>query len=119
MIVFVTGETSQEPALQSASGLPPTAGMSAVASFSVSPSLPVRVTVLSAVVPSLKAPFTTLNVTFALTFADVEIGESLVYVNSMNHMAVAINQGSFADAYHIGTRGSWRITMKPAGRGQQ
>ena len=58
-------------------------------------------------------------ITYAGTFADVEIGESLIYVNSMNHMAVAINQGSFADAYHIGTRGSWRITMKPAGRGRQ
>lgn len=55
-------------------------------------------------------------VTFALTFADVEIGESLTYVNSMNHMAVAINQGSFADAYHIGTRNGWKITMKLADR---
>ena len=55
-------------------------------------------------------------VTYALTFADVEIGESLVYVNSMNHMAVAINQGSFADAYHIGTRNGWKITMKLADR---
>ena len=53
-------------------------------------------------------------VTYALTFADVEIGESLIYVNSMNHMAVAINQGSFADAYHIGTRNGWKITMKEA-----
>ena len=53
-------------------------------------------------------------VTYALTFADVEIGESLIYVNSMNHMAVAINQGSFADAYHIGTRNGWKITLKKA-----
>ena len=53
-------------------------------------------------------------VTYALTFADVEIGESLIYVNSMNHMAGAINQGSFADAYHIGTRNGWKITMKEA-----
>ncbi len=55
-------------------------------------------------------------ITYARTFADVEVGESLVYVNSMNHMAVAINQGSFAGAYHIGTRGDWKITMKPADR---
>ena len=53
--------------------------------------------------------------TYAETFASVEVGESLIYVNSMNHMAVAINQGSFANAYHIGTRGDWRITMKLAG----
>ena len=50
------------------------------------------------------------------TFSDVDLGESLLYVNSMNHMAVAINQGSFADAYRIGTRDSWRITMRRAGQ---
>ena len=55
-------------------------------------------------------------VTLAETFADVEIGESLIYVNSMNHMAVAINQGSFADAYHIGIRNGWKITMELAER---
>ncbi|MBQ9152860.1 MAG: S-adenosyl-l-methionine hydroxide adenosyltransferase family protein [Solobacterium sp.] len=52
--------------------------------------------------------------TWARTFNDVEPGESLVYVNSMNHIAVAINQGSFAGAYHIGTRGGWKITIKAA-----
>ena len=40
---------------------------------------------------------------YAKSFADVYVGEPLVYVNSLDCMAVAINQGSFARAYNIGT----------------
>ena len=50
---------------------------------------------------------------FAKSFADVYVGEALVYVNSLNCMAVAINQGSFARAYNIGTGNSWRIRIEP------
>ena len=46
---------------------------------------------------------------YAKSFADVYIGEALAYVNSLDCMAVAINQGSFARAYNIGTGNSWRI----------
>lgn len=46
------------------------------------------------------------------SFADVYIGEALAYVNSLDCMAVAINQGSFARAYNIGTGNSWRIRME-------
>ncbi|MBQ1508335.1 MAG: S-adenosyl-l-methionine hydroxide adenosyltransferase family protein [Erysipelotrichaceae bacterium] len=46
---------------------------------------------------------------FTHTFAEVEIGECLCYVNSMDHIGVAINQGNFSMAYHIGTRHPWRI----------
>lgn len=49
---------------------------------------------------------------YAHSFADAFIGEALVYVNSLDYMAVAINQGSFARAYNIGTGLSWTITMK-------
>ena len=42
---------------------------------------------------------------FARSFADVYIGEALAYVNSLDCMAVAINQGSFARAYNIGLIG--------------
>ena len=48
---------------------------------------------------------------YAKSFADVYIGEALAYVNSLDCMAVAINQGSFARAYNIGTGNSWRIRM--------
>ena len=50
---------------------------------------------------------------FARSFADVYVGEALVYVNSLDCMAVAINQGSFARAYNVGTGNSWRIRIEP------
>ena len=50
---------------------------------------------------------------FAKSFADVYMGEALAYVNSLDCMAVAINQGSFARSYNIGTGNSWRIRIAP------
>lgn len=50
--------------------------------------------------------------TYAKSFADVCVGESLLYVNSLDCMAVAINQGSFARAYNIGTGNSWHISIQ-------
>lgn len=51
---------------------------------------------------------------YAKSFADVYVGEPLIYVNSLDCMAVAINQGSFAKAYNIGTGNKWQITMRKA-----
>lgn len=53
---------------------------------------------------------------YAKSFADVYVGEPLIYVNSLDNMAVAINQGSFAKAYNIGTGTKWRISMRKAPR---
>ena len=50
---------------------------------------------------------------FAHSFADVYVGEALAYVNSLDCVAIAINQGSFARAYNIGTGNSWRIRIEP------
>ncbi|MBR3357105.1 MAG: S-adenosyl-l-methionine hydroxide adenosyltransferase family protein [Solobacterium sp.] len=50
-------------------------------------------------------------VDFFHTFADVEVGEPLLYINSMDHVGLAINQGNFARAYNIGTREPWRIVL--------
>ena len=50
---------------------------------------------------------------YARSFADVNVGEALAYVNSLDCMAVAINQGSFARAYNVGTGNSWRIRIEP------
>ena len=50
---------------------------------------------------------------FARSFADVYVGEALAYVNSLDCVAIAINQGSFARAYNIGTGNSWRIRIEP------
>ncbi len=52
--------------------------------------------------------------TYARSFADVFVGEPLVYVNSLDCMAVAINQGSFAKAYGIGTGANWQLTIRKA-----
>ena len=41
------------------------------------------------------------------------VGEALAYVNSLDCVAVAINQGSFARAYNVGTGNSWRIRIEP------
>lgn len=49
---------------------------------------------------------------YAHSFADVYVGEPLVYMNSLNCMAVAINQGSFARAYNVGTGNSWHIAIR-------
>ena len=50
---------------------------------------------------------------YAKSFADVYVGEALAYINSLDCVAVAINQGSFARAYNIGTGNSWRIRIEP------
>lgn len=55
-------------------------------------------------------------ITYSKSFADVYAGESLVYINSLQNMAVAINQGSFAKAYNISTGTSWKIQFKKAPR---
>ncbi|MCI1859236.1 MAG: S-adenosyl-l-methionine hydroxide adenosyltransferase family protein [Sporolactobacillus sp.] len=49
---------------------------------------------------------------FAQSFASVAIGEPLIYVNSLENMGVAINQGSFAKAYSIGTGSNWHISFE-------
>ena len=50
---------------------------------------------------------------FGKSFADVYVGEALAYVNSLDCVAVAINQGSFARAYNVGTGNSWRFRIEP------
>ena len=52
------------------------------------------------------------RVVYGNTFADVNIGEIICYVNSMDHMAIAINQGNFAKAYNVGTQQPWRIEFR-------
>ena len=51
---------------------------------------------------------------YAKSFADVYIGEPLIYVNSLDYIAVAINQGSFSKAYNVLTGSNWKISVKKA-----
>jgi len=53
---------------------------------------------------------------YARSFAEVSLGEPLVYINSVLNVAAAINQGSFARAYNIGTGLSWKIAIRRAPR---
>ena len=52
--------------------------------------------------------------TYAKSFSDVSVGESLLYTNSLDHMAIAINQGSFAKAYNVGSGTAWKISIRRA-----
>lgn len=57
----------------------------------------------------------TATVRYVPSFAAVAVGEPLAYVNSLDRMAIAINRGSYASAFGIGTGPSWEITLEPAG----
>ncbi|WP_066191693.1 MULTISPECIES: SAM hydrolase/SAM-dependent halogenase family protein [Gracilibacillus] len=52
------------------------------------------------------------SMTFGRSFAAIQLGEPVLYVNSLDNMAVAINQGSFARAHNIGTGSNWHIYIK-------
>lgn len=52
------------------------------------------------------------KMTFGRSFADSHLGEPLLYVNSVDKLGIAINQGSFAKAYQIGTGANWKIEIK-------
>lgn len=56
------------------------------------------------------------EVVYGHSFADVRIGEPILYVNSLYRMAIAINQGSFAKAYSVGTGTHWRMILRKAGK---
>lgn len=57
---------------------------------------------------------------FGRSFADSRLGEPILFINSLDKIGVAINQGSFAKAYHIDTGANWKISIrKPAGISDQ
>lgn len=51
-------------------------------------------------------------ITFDRSFADRRLGEPLLFVNSIDNLGIAINQGSFADAYHIRSGVNWTIIIE-------
>lgn len=50
--------------------------------------------------------------TYGRSFADSHLGEPLIYVNSLDKLGIALNQGSFANAYHIETGANWKISLR-------
>ncbi len=49
------------------------------------------------------------HIPFVDTFGVVEIGEPLIYLNSVNNVSLALNQGNFAEAHGIGSGPDWSI----------
>lgn len=52
------------------------------------------------------------QVTYGKSFADVRIGQPLIYINSLYRVGLSINQGSFAKAYNVGVGSNWRIDIR-------
>jgi hypothetical protein len=42
-----------------------------------------------------------MKIKFVRTFSDVELGQPLLYIDSRGHVALAVNQGSFAAVYGV------------------
>lgn len=52
------------------------------------------------------------QVTYGKSFADVRLGQPILYINSVYRVGLAINQGSFAKAYNVGVGSQWQIEIK-------
>ncbi|MDO4488596.1 MAG: S-adenosyl-l-methionine hydroxide adenosyltransferase family protein [Eubacteriales bacterium] len=49
---------------------------------------------------------------YAHSFAEVEVGSPLLYVNSVDTMAIALNQASFAGVYKTGKGNDWHVYLR-------
>jgi len=45
------------------------------------------------------------------TFGRVAVGKPLMYLNSLNNVSLAINQGNFAESFHIQSGAGWNIEI--------
>ena len=52
------------------------------------------------------------RVPFANTFAEVPQGKVVGYINSLLNFSIAINAGSFAERYKIGSGPDWIIILE-------
>lgn len=55
------------------------------------------------------------QIVYQHSFAEVAVGSPLLYVNSVYRVGIAINQGSFARAYNVGTGSNWHVSIKDLG----
>ena len=51
---------------------------------------------------------------YVKTFADVQPGESLIYINSVYTVALAVHTGNFSTAHNVGAGPDWSIDITPA-----
>jgi S-adenosylmethionine hydrolase len=49
---------------------------------------------------------------YGRSFADSELGDPLLYINSLDKIGVALNQESFAEKFSIGTGAEWIIKIR-------
>ncbi|THE13189.1 DNA-directed RNA polymerase subunit delta [Bacillus timonensis] len=49
---------------------------------------------------------------YGRSFADSGLGEPILYINSLDKIAVALNQESIANKYKIGTGAEWKIKIR-------
>ncbi len=68
---------------------------------------PVRIKILKAGEEVLN-----LNMPYAETFGAVEVGKPLLYMNSLDGVSLAINQGNFASTHGIGSGPEWSIQIR-------
>lgn len=46
------------------------------------------------------------------SFARSRVGDPILFINSLDKLGIAINQGSFANAYHILSGDNWQVQVK-------
>lgn len=52
------------------------------------------------------------EILFGHSFADVKVGEPIVYINSLIQLGIAINQQNLSKTYNIGTGQDWHIMIE-------
>lgn len=52
------------------------------------------------------------KIPFANTFGEVAKGSPLIYYNSLNNVAIALNQGNFAQSYEISSGSEWSVEFR-------
>lgn len=52
------------------------------------------------------------TVPFARTFGDVPLGKVLLFINSTGNVALAVNQGNFADIFGIDAGRTWTLSVR-------
>lgn len=52
------------------------------------------------------------DIQFGESFARSQVGDPILFINSVDKLGVAINQGSFANAYHISSGQNWSVRLK-------
>lgn len=52
------------------------------------------------------------TVPYARTFGDVPVGRPLMFINSSGFLAMAINQGNFANVHNIDSGRDWTLTVR-------